>query len=69
MDVCFIAFLYGLARLVRGLAWCIGSGVATVVLSTSFEGAYALWDYWRQGGVPLARPGIERGRAVPLGTS
>jgi hypothetical protein len=53
VDAFFVAFLYGLARLFVGRPWAAAGGVASALLFTSFEGAYALWDYWRTG-EPLA---------------
>ena len=44
IDLFFVAFLYGVVRLFRVKPWAAASGVAFVILATSFEGAYALFD-------------------------
>ena len=45
IDLFFVAFLYGMARLFRVRPWAAALGVAFVILSTSFEGLYALFDF------------------------
>jgi hypothetical protein len=45
IDLFFVAFLYGTARLFRVRPWAAALGVAFVILSTSFEGLYALFDF------------------------
>jgi len=45
IDVYFVTFLYGMVRLFRVKPWAAASGVAFVILSTSFEGLYALFDF------------------------
>ena len=52
VDVFFVAFLYGLVRMFVRLPWAAAAGVATVTLCSSYEGAYALWAYHREG-IPL----------------
>lgn len=44
IDLFFVAFLYGMARLFRVRPWAAAVGVAFVILSTSFEGIYILFD-------------------------
>jgi hypothetical protein len=45
IDLFLVAFLYGMTRLFRVRPWAAALGVAFVILSTSFEGLYALFDY------------------------
>ena len=45
IDLFFVAFLYGMARLFRVRPWAAALGVAFVMLSTSVEGLYALFDF------------------------
>jgi hypothetical protein len=45
IDLFFVAFLYGMVRSFRVRPWAAACGVAFVILSTSFEGLYALFDY------------------------
>ncbi|MBY0494626.1 MAG: hypothetical protein K2Y23_10455 [Cyanobacteria bacterium] len=45
IDVFFILFLYGMARLFRVKPWAAACGTAFVIVSTSFEGLYALFDF------------------------
>jgi hypothetical protein len=52
IDAVLIAFLYGMVRTFGVRPWAAAAGVAFVVLSSSFEGLYALFDYARNG-VPL----------------
>jgi len=49
IDAMFIAFLYGMTRAFRVGPWAAAAGVTFVVLASSFEGAYALWDFARHG--------------------
>jgi hypothetical protein len=44
IDLFFVAFLYGMARLFRVRPWAAAVGVTFVILSTSFEGLYILFD-------------------------
>ena len=44
IDLFLVGFLYGMARLFRVRPWAAAIGVAFVILSTSFEGAYVLFD-------------------------
>lgn len=53
MDLFFVAFLYGMTRLFRVRPWAAALGVAFVILSTSFEGFYALFDL-SSNNVPIA---------------
>ena len=45
IDLFFVAFLYGMVRVFRVKPWAAAAGVAFVILSTSFEGLYALFDF------------------------
>lgn len=45
IDLFFVTFLYGVVRLFRVAPWASAAGVAFVILSTSFEGLYALVDF------------------------
>ncbi len=49
IDAMFIAFLYGMTRAFRVRPWAAAASVTFVVLASSFEGLYALWDFARQG--------------------
>ena len=49
VDAMFIAFLYGMTRTFTVRPWAAAGGVAFVVLASSFEGLYALWDFARDG--------------------
>jgi len=53
IDLFFVGFLYGMARLFRVRPWAAALGVAFVILSTSFEGLYALFDYSSKN-IPLS---------------
>ena len=44
IDFFFVTFLYGAVRLFRVRPWAAAAGVAFVVVSTSFEGLYVLFD-------------------------
>jgi hypothetical protein len=52
IDAVLMTFLYGMVRTFGVRPWASATGVAFVVLSSSFEGLYALFDYARNG-VPL----------------
>jgi len=45
IDLFFVGFLYGTSRSFRVRPWAAALGVAFVILSTSFEGLYALFDF------------------------
>jgi len=45
IDLFLAAFLYGMVRLFGARPWSAACGVGFVLLSTSFEGIYALFDY------------------------
>jgi hypothetical protein len=49
IDACFVMFLFGLARVFVGRPWAAAVGVSSVVLCSSYEGLYAIWDHWHQG--------------------
>ena len=49
IDAALIAFLYGLARTFAVGAWAAAAGVGFVVLSSSFEGLYAVAEFLRNG--------------------
>jgi hypothetical protein len=49
IDAVLIAFLYGMVRTFAVRPWAAAAGVAFVVLSSSFEGLYAIADYMRNG--------------------
>lgn len=53
IDVVLIAFLYGMVRTFSVRPWAAAGGVAFVVLASSFEGLYALYDLSRNN-APLA---------------
>ncbi|HEX8028218.1 MAG TPA: hypothetical protein VF491_07155, partial [Vicinamibacterales bacterium] len=53
IDLFFVTFLYGMVRVFRVKPWAAACGVAFVILSTSFEGLYVLFDYSSKN-VPLA---------------
>ncbi|MCC7126997.1 MAG: hypothetical protein IT178_19280 [Acidobacteria bacterium] len=52
-NVAFVGFLYGFARLLTARPWAAAAGVVTAIAATSFEGTYALWQYWHEG-APLS---------------
>ena len=47
IDAVLIAFLYGMGRTFGVRPWAAAGGVAFVVLASSFEGLYALYDFAR----------------------
>ena len=49
IDAMFVAFLYAMTRAFRVTPWAAAASVAFVVLASSFEGLYALWDFARHG--------------------
>ena len=49
IDAVLIAFLYGMARTFSVRPWAAAAGVAFVVLSSSFEGLYAVVEFVRNG--------------------
>jgi hypothetical protein len=49
IDAMFVAFLYAMTRAFRVRPWAAAASVAFVVLASSFEGLYALWDFARHG--------------------
>jgi hypothetical protein len=49
INAVLIAFLYGMVRTFGVGPWAAAAGVAFVVVSSSFEGSYALVDYARNG--------------------
>jgi hypothetical protein len=53
IDAFFVAFLYGMVRVFRVRPWAAATGVGFVVLSTSFEGLYALFDFSSQS-IPIS---------------
>lgn len=53
IDAVLIAFLYGMVRTFGVRPWAAAGGVAFVVLASSFEGLWALYDFSRNNG-PLA---------------
>ncbi len=53
IDAVLIAFLYGMVRTFGVRPWAAAGGVAFVVLSSSFEGLYALYDFARNS-APLS---------------
>ena len=52
IDAVLITFLYGMVRTFGVRPWASAAGVAFVVLSSSFEGVYALFEFARKG-IPL----------------
>lgn len=52
IDAFFVAFLYGMVRVFGVRPWSAAAGVAFVIVSSSFEGLYALADFAIRG-VPL----------------
>lgn len=52
MDAAFASFLFGLARWFVPVSWAAALGAATTLVATSYEGLWALWDFWRKD-VPL----------------
>ena len=53
IDAFFVALLYGTVRMFGVRPWASAAGVAFVIVSSSFEGLYALYDFWSNG-APLA---------------
>ena len=53
IDAVLIAFLYGMVRTFGVRPWAAAGGVAFVVLASSFEGLWALYDFSRNN-APLA---------------
>lgn len=53
IDGFFVAFLYGTVRLFGVRPWASAAGVAFVIVASSFEGLYTLYDFWSRG-TPLA---------------
>jgi hypothetical protein len=53
IDTAFVALLFGLARWLVPLPWAAAAGVITVLVANSYEGIYALIDYWRHN-APLS---------------
>jgi hypothetical protein len=53
VDACFIALLFGLARVLVASPAAAALGVATGVLLSSYEGAYSLYEHWVIG-APMA---------------
>src|SRR5687768_1320924 len=49
IDAALVAFLYGLVRTFAVRPWAAAAGVAFVVLSSSFEGLYAIFEFMRNG--------------------
>ena len=49
IDGFFVAFLYGTVRLFGLRPWASAAGVAFVFVASSFEGLYALYDFWSHG--------------------
>jgi hypothetical protein len=49
INAVLIAFLYGMARTFAVRPWAAAAGVAFVVVSSSFEGLYAMVDFLRNG--------------------
>jgi hypothetical protein len=47
IDAAFVTFLFGLARWFVPVPWAAALGVATAITTTSYEGIYALVEYWR----------------------
>ncbi len=45
-NAAFVAFLFGFARWFVGVPWAAAAGVVMVVVASSFEGMFALADYW-----------------------
>lgn len=46
MDAGFVAFLFGLARWFVPVPWAAAAGVVAVLVANSYEGLFALVDYW-----------------------
>ena len=44
IDLCLVAFLYGMARTFRVRPWAAAAGVLFAILASSFEGTYVLFD-------------------------
>ena len=49
IDAALIAFLYGMVRTFAVRPWAAAGGVAFVVLASSFEGLYAMFEFVRNG--------------------
>jgi hypothetical protein len=49
IDAFFAALVYGTVRLFGVRPWASAAGVAVVIVSSSFEGLYALYDFWSHG--------------------
>src|SRR5687767_13943288 len=49
IDAVLIAFLYGMVRAFAVRPWAAAAGVAVVVVSSSFEGLYAMVEFMRNG--------------------
>lgn len=49
IDAVLVAFLYGMARTFAARPWAAAAGVAFVVLSSSFEGLYAIAEFAGNG--------------------
>ena len=49
IDAALVAFLYGLVRTFAVRPWAAAAAVAFVVLSSSFEGLYAIFEFMRNG--------------------
>src|SRR5688572_10913399 len=49
IDAMLIGFLYGMVRTFAVRPWAAASGVAFVVVSSSFEGLYAMVEFMRNG--------------------
>ena len=54
INAFFVTFLYGMTRMFRVRPWAAAIGVAFVILSTSFEGLYALFDFSSQR-IPISQ--------------
>lgn len=49
IDAALVAFLYGMVRTFAVRPWAAAAGVGFVVLSSSFEGLYAILEFMRNG--------------------
>jgi hypothetical protein len=54
INAFFVTFLYGMTRMFRVRPWAAAIGVTFVILSTSFEGLYALFDFSSQN-IPISQ--------------
>ena len=52
INAFFVAFLYGTVRMFGVRPWAAAAGVLFVIVSSGFEGAYVLYDFYSRG-VPL----------------